>query len=52
MAVHNTFNLAGPRIQENGNIHAGPAVKTITVLIIPLATIIGHGIYIVLKFLS
>jgi len=42
----------GPRIQENGNIQVGSAVKTIIVLIIPLATIIGHGIYIYLKFFS
>ncbi len=41
-----------PRIMENGTIHAGPAANTIKVLIIPLATIIGHGIYIYLKFLS
>jgi hypothetical protein len=40
MAVHNILNLAGP------------ATKTIKALFIPLATIIGHGIYIVLKFLN
>ena len=46
-------NLPGaPRIQENGNIQAGSVARTIMALIIPLATIIGHGIYIVLKFLS
>lgn len=41
-----------PRINDNGNIQAGSASVTIMVLIIPLATIIGHGIYIYLKFLS
>jgi hypothetical protein len=41
-----------PRIMENGTIQAGPALKTITYLFIPLATIIGHGIYIYLKFIS
>jgi hypothetical protein len=41
-----------PRIMENGSINAGPTLKTIKTLFIPLATIIGHGIYIVLKFLS
>jgi len=41
-----------PRINDNGNIQAGPASGTILLLIIPLATIIGHGIYIYLKFLS
>ena len=41
-----------PRIQENGNIQAGSAVKTIKALLIPLATMIGHGIYIFWKFLS
>ncbi len=41
-----------PRINENGNIQAGSASGTILLLIIPLATIIGHGIYIYLKFLS
>ena len=41
-----------PRIMENGTIHAGPAAGTIKVLIIPLATIIGHGIYIYLKFIG
>ncbi|MHC4692645.1 MAG: DUF3592 domain-containing protein [Planctomycetota bacterium] len=41
-----------PRINENGNIQAGSAAGTIMLLIIPLATIIGHGIYIYLKFLS
>ena len=40
MAVHNNLNLTGP------------AANTINVLIIPLTTIIGHGIYIHLKFLS
>jgi len=40
MAVHNILNLAGP------------AANTIKVLVIPLATIIRHGIYIYLKFLS
>jgi len=42
----------GPRIQENGNIHAGSVARTIMALIIPLATIISHGIYIFWKFLS
>jgi hypothetical protein len=37
---------------ENGTIQAGSAAGTIMLLIIPLATIIGHGIYIYLKFLS
>ena len=41
-----------PRIQENGNIQAGSVAITIMALIIPLATIIGHGIYIYLKYLS
>jgi hypothetical protein len=41
-----------PRINDTGNIQAGSASKTIMTLIIPLATIIGHGIYIYLKFLS
>ncbi len=41
-----------PRINDNGNIQAGSASGTIMLLIIPLATIIGHGIYIYLKFLS
>ena len=41
-----------PRINDNGNIQAGPASGTIMLLIIPLATIIGHGMYIYLKFLS
>jgi hypothetical protein len=41
-----------PRINDNGNIQAGPAVKTILTLIIPFATVIGHGTYIFLKFLS
>ena len=41
-----------PRIMENGTIHAGPAASTIKVLVIPLVTIIGHGIYIFLKFIS
>jgi hypothetical protein len=41
-----------PRIMENGNIHAGRAANTIKVLVIPLVTIIGHSIYIYLKFLS
>ena len=41
-----------PRIMENGTIHAGPAAVTIKVLVIPLATIIGHGIYIYLKFIG
>lgn len=46
-------NLPGnPRIMENGTIHTGPAANTIKVLVIPIATIIGHGIYIVLKFLT
>ncbi len=40
MAVHNTLNLAGSD------------TNTIEVLVIPPATIIGHGIYIYLKFLS
>jgi hypothetical protein len=41
-----------PRINDNGNIQAGSAAGPIMMLIIPLATIIGHGIYIYLKFLS
>jgi hypothetical protein len=41
-----------PRINENGNIRAGSASKTIIKLIIPMATIIGHGIYLYLKFFS
>jgi hypothetical protein len=41
-----------PRIMENGTIKAGPTANTIKVLVIPLAAIIGHGIYIYLKFLS
>ena len=41
-----------PRIMENGTIQAGSAAGTIMLLIIPLATIIGHGIYIYLKFIS
>jgi hypothetical protein len=41
-----------PRIMENGTTQAGSASKTIITLIIPLATIIGHGIYIYLKFLN
>lgn len=46
-------NLPGnPRIMENGTIRADTAVNTFKVLVIPLATIIGHGIYIYLKFLS
>jgi hypothetical protein len=46
-------NLPGnPRINDNGNIQTGSAAKTIMLLIIPLATVIGHGIYIYLKFLS
>ena len=40
MAVQNILNLAGPD------------ANTIKVPVIPLATIIGHGIYISLKFLS
>jgi hypothetical protein len=40
-----------PRIQENGTIKAGSAGMTIKVLVIPLATLIGHGIYIFFKFL-
>lgn len=39
-----------PRIQQDGTIRAGPAIKTIMALIIPLATIIGHGIYLYIKF--
>ncbi|MHC4397602.1 MAG: DUF3592 domain-containing protein [Planctomycetota bacterium] len=41
-----------PRIMENGTIQAGSVAMTIMALIIPLTTIIGHSIYIVLKFLS
>ncbi|MDH4241432.1 MAG: hypothetical protein OEW48_17880, partial [Phycisphaerae bacterium] len=41
-----------PRIMENGTIHAGPVANTIKVLVIPLTTIIGHGIYVYLKFIS
>jgi hypothetical protein len=41
-----------PRIRENGTIQAGSAAGMIMLLIIPLATIIGHGIYIYLKFFS
>lgn len=41
-----------PRINDTGNIKAGSASGTIMLLIIPLVTIIGHGIYIYLKFLS
>lgn len=40
MAVNNNLNLTGP------------AASTIKVLVIPLVTIIGHSIYIYLKFLS
>ena len=40
-----------PRIQQNGTIRAGSAIETIKVLVIPLATLIGHGIYIFFKFL-
>lgn len=39
----------GPRIQENGQIRPGPAIKTIKVLIIPLATIIGNATYLYFK---
>ncbi len=46
-------NLPGnPRIMENGTIQADTAVNTLKVLVIPFATIIGHGIYLYLKFLS
>jgi len=46
-------NLPGnPRIMENGTIRADTAVNTLKVLVIPFATIIGHGIYIYLKFLN
>lgn len=41
-----------PRIMEDGTIQAGSASKTVITVIIPLATIIGHGIYIYFKFLS
>lgn len=41
-----------PRIMENGTIQAGSAAGVIMLLIIPLATIIGHGIYIYLKFIN
>jgi hypothetical protein len=40
MGVNNNLNLTGP------------AANMIKVLIITIATIIGHGIYIYLKFLS
>ncbi len=40
MVVHNTLNLDGSD------------TNTIKVLVVPLATIIGHSIYIYLKFLS
>jgi hypothetical protein len=40
MAVNNNLNLTGP------------AVNTLKVLVIPLATITEHGTYINLKFLS
>jgi len=35
----------GPRIAENGNIRVRSPVNTIKSLIIPLATVVGHGIY-------
>lgn len=41
-----------PRIQQNGTIRAGSAANTIKVLVVPLATLIGHGIYIFFKFLK
>lgn len=46
-------NLPGnPRIDEMGNIKCGNILSTTAVLIIPLATIIGHSWYIFTKLLS
>jgi hypothetical protein len=44
-------NLPGsPRIDELGNIRARSMLRSLAFLVIPLVTIIGHGIYIYLKY--
>jgi hypothetical protein len=44
-------NLPGsPRIDELGNIRARSILRSLAFLVIPLATIIGHGLYLYLKY--
>jgi len=46
-------NLPGaPRIDENGNIRAGSPLVALLNLIIPLVSVIGHGVYIYIRFLA
>jgi len=41
-----------PRIDSTGEIHAGSAVGALLVLVIPAVTLIGHCIYIYLRFVQ
>ena len=46
-------NLPGaPRIDENGNIRAGSPLVALLSLVIPVGGIIGHGVYIYIRFLG
>ena len=40
----------GPRIDENGNVRAGGLLGALASLIVPGATVIGHGIYIAHRY--
>ena len=40
----------GPRIDENGNIRVSRPLRTLAVLIAPAATILGHGVYIMIRY--
>ncbi len=41
-----------PRIDEYGNIRAGSAIASLLYLVVPAATVVGHGGYVYVKFLS
>lgn len=46
-------NLPGaPKIDESGNIRAGSPIVVLLNLVIPLASIIGHGSYFYIKFMA
>ena len=46
-------NLPGnPRIDSAGDIRAGSAASALLVLVIPATALIGHGIYIYLRFVQ
>ena len=46
-------NLPGaPRIDENGNIRVGSPIVVLLNLVIPVISVIGHGVYVYIRFLA